>query len=207
MRVVTCYLVDRGLTVGWSLPARRSKRAEVPAEANGAERGWPLLESMRLMQAWIPTFQRAHPPPRTDLNRLSAGTRVMLPNGLRILTDSRPGSGIVALDLFVDAGFLRESNPGGATSPAAPRGRHDVAVAEDVAETIEDIGVLEVASTGVSVRVRAEDLKLAIDLMADLILRPVFPRGSMDWIKNGFAARFNWTSKIHFIWRIFVFAH
>ena len=38
--------------------------------------------------------------------------RMVLDNGLRLIFERRPGPGVVALELFADAGLLREAKPG-----------------------------------------------------------------------------------------------
>jgi zinc protease len=54
-----------------------------------------------------------------------------------------------------------------------------------MAEAIEDVGgALEVGSTGASLRVRAEDLPMAIEWLADLAIRPDFPAESLAWAKQ-----------------------
>ena len=83
----------------------------------------------------------------------------------------------MALELFVDAGLLREAKPGLAylTGRLLEEGTL-TRPAEALAEAIEDVGgTLDVGSTGASLRVRAEDLPLALELLADVVLRPAFP--------------------------------
>jgi zinc protease len=61
--------------------------------------------------------------------------------------------------------------------------------AEEMAEAIEDVGgALEVGSTGASLRVRAEDLPMAIEWLADLAIRPSFPAETLSWTKRRIAA-------------------
>jgi zinc protease len=58
-----------------------------------------------------------------------------------------------------------------------------------MAETIEDVGgALEVGSTGASLRVRAEDLPMAIEWLADLAIRPSFPAEALGWARRKIAA-------------------
>src|SRR5262249_42236547 len=101
-RVASTYQVDHGLTVGWSLPRSGGKsispppaRAPGPARAAsppGPERpvGLPIPNGASKLVDYSPR-------------------RSVLPNGLRLLTERRPGTGTVALDLYVDAGVLREA--------------------------------------------------------------------------------------------------
>ena len=62
----------------------------------------------------------------------------------------------------------REASGGGDASGERPRKGQAEAVVEDIGGTLE-VG----ARTGVSMRVRAEDLALAVDVLADLAMRPV----------------------------------
>ena len=69
------------------------------------------------------------------------------------------------------------------------RGGHGHRSAEEIAEAIEDIGgAMEVGSTGASLRVRAEDLPLAIEWLADLAIRPTFPAEALTWARRKTAA-------------------
>ncbi len=97
---------------------------------------------------------------------------------------------MVAIELFVDAGLLREAKPGlahlaGRMLEEGTLGRS----AEEMAEAIEDVGgALEVGATGASLRVRAEDLPLAIEWLADLAIRPSLPRGRLRLARRKVAA-------------------
>ena len=105
---------------------------------------------------------------------------MVLDNGLRLVSERRPGPGVVALELFVDAGLLREAKPG-PRLPDRPVARGGDATVRrgQLAEAIEDIGgTLECGATGASLRVRGEDLPLALELLADVTLRPAFPAGA-----------------------------
>ena len=43
---------------------------------------------------------------------------------------------------------------------------------------------MEVSSACTSLRVRAEDLALALELLADVVRHPVFPAEAVDWGKR-----------------------
>ena len=175
-RVASTYLVESNLTVGWSLPRpSRSVTVLMPAEARQKEdRPHTIVAASR------PTIALEIPAGPTRLVRL-APQKVILPNGMRLLTERRPGTGVVALEFFIDAGLLRESKPGLAylTGRMLEEGTTNRS-AEAMAEAIEDVGgALEVSSTGASLRVRAEDLPMAIEWLADLAIRPSFPAESL----------------------------
>jgi zinc protease len=183
-RVASTYLFENGLTLGWSVP--RSPRGSL------------YLPETRRLSA---TLRPGSPPgPEAPIDvAIPVGPSVLaeyrperslLPNGLRVLTETRPGSGTAALELHVDAGLLREAKPGVAFLTARLREEGTLTrSAEALAEAIEDVGgTLEVGATGVSCRVRAEDLALAVELMADLALRPAFPADALAWTVRRMAA-------------------
>ena len=184
-RVASTYLSESSLTVGWSLPRPvRSMAVLLPAEvAPKAPR--PVV---------------APPSPERPIAlAVHAGCskladfrpqRSVLPNGLRLVSERRPGTGIVALELFVDAGLLREARPGlGYLTGRMLEEGTLTRPAGALAEAIEDIGgTLDVGATGASLRVRAEDLPLALELLADVALRPAFPGEALPWAKRRIAA-------------------
>jgi len=183
-RVASTYLGEANLTVGWSIPGPgRAVSVDLPAESRDRE-------------------IRPTSPPRPDRpialevpvgpSRLVeyAPRRSVLPNGLRLLSEHRPGTGVVALELYIDAGLIREARPGLAflTGRMLEEGTASRS-AEAMAEAIEDVGgALEVGSTGASLRVRAEDLELAVDWLADLAIRPAFPAEELAWARRKIAA-------------------
>lgn len=186
-RVASTYLIESSLTVGWSLP--RSGRAMTV-----------LLPSETMPRAsWTPTDLPDESGGRPMPLRIPAGRshltdyhpqRTTLANGLRLVSERRPGTGIVALELFVDAGLLREAKPGLAclTGRLLEEGT-EARPAMELAEAIEDVGgTLDVGSTGASLRVRAEDLPLALEILSDLVLHPAFPADALPWAKRRITA-------------------
>jgi zinc protease len=186
-RVATTYLTDANLTAGWARPGRGvvvvppSLRVHEPAEVPSVSPARSESTEAPLRLA-VPTE-----PARLDAFR---PRRALLDNGLRLITERRPGTGVVALDLYCDAGILREAKPGLAHLVARLREEGTrTRGAEALAEAIDDVGgQMEVHSTGVSLRVRAEDLSLAVELLADLFLRPSFPGDRLDWTRRRIAA-------------------
>src|SRR5262249_4479872 len=202
-RVVTTYLIDEGLTAGWSLPRRRAgsiTEAAARGESCGAEAAVPCVPARApagVAGATGPAeptaAPAAHPlPVASGLGRLSVPRprRSLLAHGLRVVSERRPGTGVVALELYVDAGTLREAKPG----LAALTGRlleegTSRRTAEELAGAIEDVGgSLEVGATGGSVRVRAEDLALALELLAEVALQPAFPAEAIAQVARRVAA-------------------
>jgi zinc protease len=187
-RVASTYLSDANLTVGWSLPRpNRAVTVLLPVLAPVAHRvPRPLTPHV---------IERSIAPPVTWPAKGSKLTdyrprRAVLANGLRLISERRRGGGIVALELFVDAGLLREakSGLGHLTGRMLEEGTL-TRPADVLAEAIEDVGgSLDVAATGASVRVRAEDLPLALEILADVVQRPAFPAEALTWARGRIVA-------------------
>jgi zinc protease len=203
--VIDKYLVAGNLTVGWSLPRprgrhvlpagvsagalhsdRAARQASVPPSGSTA-----VGTKIAAAPAVSPTAQIPLAVP-SRISRLAdfQPHRTRLSNGLRLVFERRPGTGVVALELFADAGLLREAKPGLAclTGRLLEEGT-TTWTAQQLAERIEDVGgTLEVNSTGGSLRVCCEDLTLAIELLADVTLRPAFPEEALGWVSRRIAA-------------------
>ncbi|MDB5352884.1 MAG: putative Zn-dependent peptidase [Planctomycetota bacterium] len=197
-RVAKTYLVDGGLTLGWSLP-RGARSPIFPSPVAAVEGALAAGPDLATASSEVPPpHPLPLPLPREErgpdkLIRRGASTlsdyrpsREILPNGLRLISEVRPGTGTVALDLWVDSGPLREAKPGlaflaGRLREEGTKSRS----AEMLFAEVEDVGgTLDIGSTGVSLRVRAEDLALAVDLMADVTLRPAFPGEALGWTRR-----------------------
>ena len=210
-RVAARYLVETNLTAGWSLP--RPRRRPASAEALAAETASMSLASgkgqvaARVLERGAERSKRPATPasapapgpaklvpclpaievPR-GITRLVdfRPRRLRLENGLRVIHERRPETGVVALELYVDAGFLREDRPGvsyltGRLLEEGTRKR----TALELAAAIEDVGgTTEVSSACTSLRIRVEDLSLACELLANLVRQPVFPDGAVEWAKQ-----------------------
>jgi zinc protease len=204
-RVVATHLMESNLTVGWSLP--RTPAEQVLAKVRQLE---SLLPDIAALPALVPQSksdtvaaagvsrpaENATAPIAWTRPRVIAQLvdyrpkRVVLDNGLRLILERRPESGVVALELYADAGLLREAKPGLAclTGRLLEEGT-STRTAQELAEAIEDVGgSIEVGATGGSVRVRSEDLPLAIELLADVTLSPAFPGEALDWVAQRIAA-------------------
>ena len=94
--------------------------------------------------------------------------------------------------MFADAGLLREAKPGLAYLTGRVLEEGTMArSATELAAAIEDVGgTLESGATGSSVRVCSEDLRLAIELLADVTIRPVFPTDAVSWVAERIAAEY-----------------
>jgi zinc protease len=204
-RVVAHYLNESNLTVGWSLPGPEAGLAP-------AQRSLATTQPAAVVNSFIPAPSSGSPAPAAEsspdadsspttpipwgmaagISRLVDYTprRLVLDNGLRLIHERRAGPGVVALELYVDAGLLREAKPGLAflTGRSLEEGT-STRSARQLAEAIEDVGgTLESSATGSSVRVCREDLPLAVELLADVTMRPVFPEESLSWVAERITA-------------------
>ncbi len=192
------YLAEVSLTVGWSLP----RAVAEPVEALTTD--VPLIPVSGLPDVPMPGRVASGEPERTvaapalplgipeGSSRLEdyRPRRIVLENGLRLVYERRPGTGVIAIELYVDAGSVREAKPGLAalTGRMLEEGTAN-RTAEVLAQTIEDAGgSLEVGSTGGSVRVRSEDLAMAMELLADVARYPAFPAGAIGRVSRRIGA-------------------
>jgi zinc protease len=188
-RVVSTYLTEGNLTVGWSLP--RPNRAVTVL--------MPFDTPPRARRP-VPAPQPPNPEPAVTLALPVAAMRSkltdyrpcrsLLRNGMRLISERRSGTGIVALELFVDAGVLREAKPGLGYLTGRMLEEGTLTRPSDLLfEAIEDVGgTLDILASGASVRVRAEDLALALEVLADLVLHPALPEEALGWARRRIAA-------------------
>jgi zinc protease len=211
-RVVHNYLSDDHLTAGWSIPRARSRLVRPSEKPAGrvlpgraaARQASPLSSKLPADAYAAPTDAAALEQPDLPapvLTSLIVPTgvprlidyrprRTVLDNGLRLVFDRRPGTGVVAVELFADAGLLREAKPGLAslTGRLLEEGT-TTRTAQEISQEIEDVGgSLEVGSTGGSLRVCCEDLARGLTLLADVVLRPALPAEALGWISRRMAA-------------------
>jgi zinc protease len=198
------YLVEDNLTAGWSLPHRRRGHLIEPLPVQPAS---PSIDTRAPGPAngrAIPAPPSAQPPAcslqdaETEIpgwpGLLVGNTRpidcrprrFLLENGLRLIQERRPGTGVIALELHVDAGWLREAKPGAAhlTGRLLEEGTARRPGTELTAAIEDAGGSLEASSAGLSARIRSEDLPLALDLMADVVRNPLFPATAVEWTKE-----------------------
>jgi zinc protease len=185
-RVASAYLGEGGLTIGWSLPRPgRPVTVLLPGEIRHRE---PRTSALPAVDRPLAIEVRGGV---TSLNDFRP-KRAALANGMRLLTERREGEGVVALELFVDAGQIREAKPGLAylTGRLLEEGT-TTRSADELAAAVEDVGgSLDVGPTGASLRVRAEDLEQALDWLADLTIRPAFDEDSVQWLKRKVGAEY-----------------
>ncbi|WZO99073.1 pitrilysin family protein [Isosphaeraceae bacterium EP7] len=181
VRVASTYLNEASLTVGWALPRPEgSVTVLLPSELAIPRPSRPVV-----LQTPEKPLDLTIPDGTARLVDYKPDRRV-LANGLTILTERRPGTGVVCLDLYIDSGLLRESKPG--LAHLTGRLLEEGTTLRDEAElaaAIEDIGgTLDVGATGASLRVRSEDLELAMTLLAEVIRTPAFPAEALAWAKE-----------------------
>jgi zinc protease len=208
-RVIELYLREGGLTAGWSLPRTgRPRRTAARARAHPLppnliaphRRALPGASATPVSSdphaAALPTavdaFALVLVANSSGVSRLTdyRPCRTVLENGLRLVYEQRPGTGVIALELWADAGLLREAKPGLAylTGRLLEEGT-TTRSALVLAQQIEDIGgSLEVGSSGCSLRICREDLPLALELLSDVAIRPAFPAESLSWAAERVAA-------------------
>jgi zinc protease len=206
-RVAAQYFVRVNLTAGWSLPqpsrdARSAAALAVGTASMSAALGYRKLSARMLDRATdrseraAPSAQALSRPERCSsaievprvFTRLVdyRPRRFRLENGLRVIHERRPETGVAALELYVDAGFLRESRPGAAylTGRLLEEGTRN-RTAHELAAAIENVGgMIEAGSVCTSLRIRVEDLPLACELLADMARQPVFPAEAVEWAKK-----------------------
>jgi zinc protease len=110
------------------------------------------------------------------------GQREVLPNGMVLLISEQPAVPIAVISLRVRAGAFLDppDKPGVANLVAAMLTQGTTTrTAPQISEAIESVGGVLDAAAGmelatISVSVLREDLDLGLDLMADVLLHPVF---------------------------------
>ncbi len=162
--------------MAWLATSRPSSRTSCPT---GRGRQHELTLSMsRLRAPALPIATAAVPVPAA-VSRLAdyRPRRVVLENGMRLVFERRPSSGVVALELYADAGILREAKPGlaaltgrlleeGTTSRDADGNRADHRGRRGIARGRGDRRLGAGPRRGPA---------LSLDLLADLVDAPVVP--------------------------------
>lgn len=121
------------------------------------------------------------------LNRSSAVETTVLPNGLKIITESMPGSRSVSLGFWLRSGSRRETAAENGISHFLEhmlfKGTERRS-AQEIARELDSIGGYADAFTGkelVSFNAKAldEHAPQAFAIISDMILRPLFPEGDL----------------------------
>ncbi len=193
-QAAAAHLVDSRLTIGWSIrPARRGAMIVASSTAASSETRTPRATSPDAGVKYAPL--PSPPRPARIASRatpwLSRRPKpIRLDNGMTLIHEPWDGAGVVALELHVDAGQTWEARPGlawltGRMLEEGTRRRTGL----ELSTLIENVGgSIEFGSTGAQVRIRREDLELALELMAEGVLEPSFPPDPLVWIKRRIAA-------------------
>ena len=115
-----------------------------------------------------------------------------LPNGFRIVTEAMPGLQSASIGLWVEAGgrheTLAQNGIAHFLEHMAFKGTHR-RTALRIAEEIEDVGGYINAYTGREItayyaRVLSDDVLMALDVIADIVLNPVFRKADIETERN-----------------------
>lgn len=159
-------------TVGWLVP--RSGDHPAP-QAITAEEVHDLDEAVREAPRPEPAILHRMPPRGGRPLELRV-RRTVLANGLRVLAMRREGAPLVAVRAYVEAGMLREAQPGvaalaGQCLDEGAAGRSG----QEIATFVESRGAsLSTGSLGASLRCLTLDAPDCLDVVRDVLLRPDF---------------------------------
>ncbi len=201
-RAVAGYLARDRVAVGWSRrprPGSSSSGACAAVALPGASSAQPARKTAaRGGLEPLPHFAgiaRAGERSRASAGQVESWRRRLpmatrLANGLTLIHEPWAGAGVVAIELSIDAGQIRESTPGLAcfTGRLLEEGTRRRSGSE-FAALIEGVGgVIELGATGAQGRIRREDLPLALELVAEAVRFPAFPADSLRWVQAKIAA-------------------
>ncbi|GAK60787.1 predicted Zn-dependent peptidases [Candidatus Vecturithrix granuli] len=193
MRTAQTYLTETNRTVGWSLPEHPEQ--ERPESLTAEEEDFlpPTLEIAHYTPE-IPDrqgkmFQAKPPSPETpylftrDTQRYRH-YRWTLDNGLIVLFLEQHTLPVLSMEAFVDAGQQYETDEQAGLAVLTGQLLDEGTTRRssfEIAQTIEAVGgSLETQSRGVSVQVLSKDIELAMDLLADVLIHPVFDAAQLE---------------------------
>ena len=184
-RVVSTYLTDANLTVGWSLP-RPNRGGDGPA----AGRGGPPSAASRGAAGRRADDRAGGAGGRLEAGRLSPPSRrpgQRTASGLGATHRHRHrGAGAVRRCRRAprgEAGSRPPDRPDARRRDPDPPGR-----CRWPRRSRTSAARSTSAATGASLRVRAEDLPLALEILADVVRRPAFPAEALPWARRRIAA-------------------
>lgn len=197
MRVAQTYLVEDNRTVGWSLPKTpelESKACLVnssPPPATDMVFHKPLLSSgvqnvsCSRDQSLLGSQPSASTPEifSCDDQRFRHH-RWTLENGLTVLFLENHVLPVVSFEAFVDAGQKYETDQQAGVAVLTGQLLDEGTTSRsgfDIAQTIESVGgLLDTQSRGVSAQVLSKDLALAMDLISDVLIHPIFDQEKLE---------------------------
>jgi zinc protease len=118
--------------------------------------------------------------------------RATLANGLEIILASRPGTGLVELQLILDGGFAADpAERPGTTSLAmamldeGTASRSALEISDELARLGANLGAGSGLDTmSVSLSALEENLDASLELFADVVLDPAFPQQELDRVRG-----------------------
>jgi zinc protease len=203
-RVASTYFIDDRLTLGVLAPDAKkttsfSKTTALsinPADPEPVKSSanpiiqknqnsydeFPTREDLVSIEDSLTFFKRFRSPNSVEFHPV----RTVLENGMRLVSERRPATGIAAIELSLDAGMLREKKPGVANLVSRLIEEGTAIESHDrIVSKIEDLGgAIEINPSRISLRVRSEDLAKALNLVADIVVHPEFSIHDLKWIKE-----------------------
>ncbi len=197
-RVASTYFVDDRLTLGVLAPCALKRAASsinlsdndlskiLPYSSiynhKNIESDFPTSDDLVSIEDSLNFLPRSSSPRSLEFHP----RRTVLENGMRLVSESRPATGIAALELSLDAGMLREKKPGVANLASRLIEEGTAIESHDrIVSKIEDLGgAIEIHPSRISLRVRSEDLETALHLVADIVIDPAFSNQDLKWIKE-----------------------
>jgi len=171
------YFVERHRTTGWYLPEPGGTAAAMPPAAShpGLFGYRPHLRAGAPEVAVVP----------------ETVTRSVLANGLTVLAHEQPGSGMVAVHGYVKAGAMFDGDrPGLARFVASLLQRGTLTrSSQQIAETLEGMGaslavLASMETVAVALRVLAEDVPAALEIVGDLLMHPAFAPEEVEKVRG-----------------------
>jgi zinc protease len=171
-RVATTYFTETNRTVGWSLP----QHPEDERKASVTTNGFP--------SAPLPPEMVFHKPVQRTLQT----HRWVLENGLTVLFLENHVLPVVSIEAFVDAGQVYEPEQKAGMAVLTGRLLEEGTTRRssfEIAQAIESVGGnLRTDSRGVSAQLLSKDSKLGLDMVADILMHPVFAEDPLENQRN-----------------------
>jgi len=188
------YLQRQSRVVVHGVPGQRKLAANVPTPPAPKAAAGTGAESINADAAW----RQEQPKPAASADiKLPTPSSFRLANGLTVIFHERPGMPVVSADLVIKTGG--DANPADRpglanfTSAMLDQGterRNALQIADDAAQLGASLGATSSKdSTIVSVGSLRKNFPAALDLLADVALRPNFPQAEVDRQKTSRLAR------------------
>ncbi len=192
MRAAQTCLSENNRTVGWSLPQQPEREREA-WDAEDEDFLLPTLEIAHYTpDAPIPPdeMSQAEPPGADAPYLFTRDTqryrhyRWTFDNGLVVLFLEQHSLPVLAMEAFVDAGQQYETDEQAGLAVLTGQLLDEGTICRssfEIAQAIEAVGgSLETQSRGAAVQVLSKDGELALELLADILIHPVFDAGQLE---------------------------